>query len=360
MQGNYKTGYIPELDGLRGIAIIGVLFFHAQVPFFGGTYIGVDIFFVLSGFLITRILINEFDRVGDISLKNFYIRRILRLGPALIALLIVFWIMSFALLSKQAALHNTIEGLLSLVYFTNWVRAFSIYPTDYLSHTWSLAIEEQFYIFWPILLLTLLRVSKRRINIVFFASFIALLSWIIRILLLISGATINRIYYGLDTRIDGLMIGCVLGTILSSGLLREHQTKTILKALVFLAPISVGGIIIIAVFSRMVFPSMYLFGFIILEILVGFLILDIVINPQSITGNFLNNQILRRIGKISYGVYLWHHPIFRVIQSYGFNYFFVLALGSTLTFIIASISYIILEQPILTLKNKFITSPQNN
>lgn len=356
MHRNYKAGYIPELDGLRGISIIGVMFFHAHVPYCGGTYIGVDIFFVLSGFLITRILIQEFEKTGFICFKNFYARRILRLGPALIVLLLLFCLVSYILLPRDKAISNFINASISLTYLTNWARAFSVHPPDYLSHTWSLSIEEQFYIIWPSVLAVLLKLSKRKSIIGLAAGLIALLSWVDRIILIKSGATIDRVYYGLDTRADGLMIGCALGIILASGFLTEKRTQIILKGLIYLAPFSVGGIIIIAVFSRMVNPWMYTYGFTFLELLTSILILDVVINPHSITGKILNTKWLVWVGSISYGLYLWHHPIFRVLQNLGCDYVLVLSLGSLLAFILAAVSYYVVELPILQFKRKFSTS----
>ena len=130
-----KLGYIPELDGLRGIAIIGVMVFHTKIPFLAGGTIGVNIFFVLSGFLITVLLVQEFDKFQSINLKNFYIRRVLRLAPALILMLLVFCLLSFILLSKERAYWNYIDSIISLVYLSNWAKAFSIHPPDFLLHT---------------------------------------------------------------------------------------------------------------------------------------------------------------------------------------------------------------------------------
>lgn len=167
-----------------------------------GGYLGVDVFFVLRGFLITTLIVEEFDRAGSVSLKNFYIRRILRLAPALIALLTVYCIVSLVTLSENLARKNYLEALITAAYLSNWARAFSIHPPDFLGHTWSLSIEEQFYMLWPILLLGLLRWIRRRSHVVLIAVALALVAGIERVLLAMAGATSERLYNGLDTRAD--------------------------------------------------------------------------------------------------------------------------------------------------------------
>ncbi len=216
---NKRFGYVPELDGMRGIADLAVMAYHARTPFLNGGFIGVDIFFVLSGFLITSLIINEYDSSASLNFKYFYMRRLLRLGPALILLLLVFVMLSMIFLSKDKAQSNIITAIISLFYMSNWARAFSIHPLDYLGHTWSLSIEEQFYILWPLTLLVMLRAFKNRWIIAIMTLSFALTSWILRIQLIQNGTTFNRLYNGLDTRADALMIGCALGVIISSDLL---------------------------------------------------------------------------------------------------------------------------------------------
>jgi len=180
-----------------------------------GGFAGVDIFFVLSGFLITTLLIQEFDRTGSISLRNFYMRRALRLGPALIALLIVLCLLSFVLYDQARARGNCRDALIALFYASNWVRVFTRNQLGLLAHTWSLSCEEQFYIVWPIILLTLLRISRKRHYVALVAAAVALFSWLASIHLTMSGASERRLCFGLDGRADTLMIGCILSVVLS-------------------------------------------------------------------------------------------------------------------------------------------------
>ena len=353
-QGCFKLGYVPELDGLRGAAILGVMIFHTGAPFMKGGFIGVDIFFVLSGFLITSLLIQEFDGSGSISLKNFYMRRALRLGPALAALLIVYCLASFAVLSEEEANRNYVDALISLAYLSNWARAFSIHAPDVLGHTWSLSIEEQFYMLWPIVLLVLLRISKKRHHIAVITTCIALLSWLFRIHLALNAASLERLYNGLDTRADTLMVGCTIGAVVHSGLVSENAKSSLQKGLVILAPLSMAGLFAFSIFGDSRDPRMYYFGFFIIEVLAAVLILDIVVNSRSIIRKLLVMKWVVWVGSISYGLYLWHYPIFRTIRALGFNGLTVNTVGLPVSFFVAALSYHALERPALKLKKRLV------
>ena len=159
----FRLGYRPALDGLRGIAILAVLAFHSRAFFLEGGFIGVDLFFVLSGFLITVLLVQEKAKHGRIDFKAFYIRRALRLLPAMLGLLTALWVATLVLgdrFATDAALMGKVMAV-TLAYVPNWVLAFDLgaWPSA-LTHVWSLAIEEQFYLLWPALLVACL--SARR------------------------------------------------------------------------------------------------------------------------------------------------------------------------------------------------------
>lgn len=349
----FKLTYIPKLDGLRGIAIIFVMLFHFEVPFFEGGFIGVDIFFVLSGFLITSLLIQEFDRIDHINLRYFYIRRVLRLAPSLVCLLIVFCFIGFIVLNREKAIENLIDAIISLIYLSNWARAFMLRSPDFLGHTWSLSTEEQFYILWPIVLLVLLRIIKDRRYIVFVSSFVALCAWCLRIYLTMEKTPLERLYNGLDTRADALMIGCALGVLISSGLIKESVKECLSKWLVVIAPFSMISLLAFAIFSRWQDPGMYFFGFLVVELLAVALILDCLIGKRNIIGKLLELKWLVWIGSISYGLYLWHYPICKILFIMRLDPVMIIGIGMIVTFIIATCSYYFLEKPILRLKNAF-------
>ena len=351
-----KSGFIPELNGLRGVAILGVMLFHAGIPIFQGGFIGVDIFFVLSGFLITRILVNEFEHWKAIDLKIFYIRRILRLAPALVVMLLLYCLASLIFLPKEIARENYVDALIALTYCTNWAWAFNIHPPTDLSHTWSLAIEEQFYVLWPIFLFTILRVFKRRRISVAITIVIALLSWLARVYMTLSGSYAQRLYSGLDTRADGLMLGCAIGIVLSSKSFDMAIFQKWSNGLAAASLLSITGLIGLAIYGRNMQPLMYYAGFTLVELFTAVLLLDVVLNPHSMTKRLLSGRWLVWVGTVSYGIYLWHHPIYRVLQTLGMNELLVFLVGSLLALLVAAISYQFIESPILKQKKHFSVS----
>lgn len=188
---------IPGLDGLRGVAIVAVFFNHTQA--LSGGFLGVDLFFALSGYLITSILLNEFEMTNSISLRHFYYRRALRLLPALLVFLAIY--------GPRAGWRATAS---TLFYFANWQSFESLGP---LVHTWSLSIEEQFYILWPMALLGMLRLklSKAQIAVALTCLVITIILW--RLFLLKTCTPWERVYRGTDTHADGLLIGCIFALV---------------------------------------------------------------------------------------------------------------------------------------------------
>lgn len=348
-----KIVYTPEFDGMRGMAILAVMVYHASTSYLQGGFIGVDIFFVLSGFLITFLIMNEYDASLSLNLKNFYIRRALRLAPALLTLLLVFSLYSIATLSKEKSESNLIDAIISLFYMSNWARAFSIHPPDYLGHTWSLSIEEQFYILWPVTLWGLLRCIHNRWTIAFIAFAIAVLSWLLRIYLIQNNASIDRLYNGLDTHADPLMIGCVLGIVLSSGLISEKLQISLSKYLPVLAYLAITGLFLASVNVAYTSLHMYYWAIFVIEVLTAILILYVFNSEDSLLKKLLSMKWLVWIGSISYGLYLWHYPIYRLMENLHYSSFEVITFGSFCTFLISIFSFYIIEKPILKLKSRY-------
>lgn len=352
-------GYVPALDGLRAFAVLAVLFYHANMSFAKGGFIGVDVFFVVSGFLITSILMREFNRHQRIDLRNFYLRRVLRLAPALIVLLVSFTLLSALLLDHEQGRSNEIDTLIALFYVSNWAWAFQIHPPHFLAHTWSLSIEEQFYILWPIILITLLRFIPSRFNILIVILALTVLSCATRVYLTLRGASLERIYNGLDCRADALLIGCLLGFLLSSNIINKdhHWLETSLK---FLAPLSAISLLFLCMTLSWKDRALYAWWLSIVEILSGIVILDIFSSSNSILKRILSIKVLVWIGSISYGLYLWHFPIFKAMRLVGFHRFGVLIIGTGCAFIVASLSYYLLERPILKLKTRLIPNTSHD
>jgi peptidoglycan/LPS O-acetylase OafA/YrhL len=346
--------YSPQLDGLRGVAIVIVMIFHAGVPYFNGGFIGVDIFFVLSGFLITLLLLQEHEKNHSVSLKNFYARRILRLAPALFLLLFAFCLYSLIWVDKTKATSNYIDALISLLYLSNWSRAMSIHPPDFLGHTWSLSIEEQFYFLWPLTLLAMLSLLKNLKYVFALTALLAVSSWFLRIYLSLNGATIERMYNGLDTRADALMVGCALAVLLQQWHKKGTNIHHFRRLISFGAMLACACLIMIVYKGNWRDTYMYHFGFFAIEIFVAVLLVEILTNPKGLLSMLLSRKWIVWIGSISYGLYLWHYPIFRVLRNYGADTLTVVIAGFPTTFIVAVISYYALERPMLRFKYYFL------
>jgi peptidoglycan/LPS O-acetylase OafA/YrhL len=360
-EARHKLGYVPELDGVSGIAILFVLGNHTPLGRFSsllpGGFAGVDIFFVLSGFLITTLLVQEFDRTGSISLRQFYMRRALRLGPALVVMLIVFCLFSFAAYDKARARGNCMNALIALFYASNWVRVFSRNQLGHLAHTWSLSTEEQFYILWPIILLALLGFTRQRRYVVIVAAAIALLSWFVNIHLAREMVSTRRVFlhlcFGLDSRAETLMVGCILAVVWTSGVIRGKTKTRLQKCLVVLAPLSLACLVAFSVFSYLIGDVWFYFGFVVLAVLEAVLILEAMVSQRSWTKRLLRMKWLVWVGSVSYGLYLWHWPIFTAMNGFGFKGWVVVLMGLPLTFAFVLSSYYWMEKPILAWKKRF-------
>ena len=285
-------GYRPALDGVRAIAIATVVAFHTVGWPREGT-LGVDLFFVLSGFLITTLLLEEHSAGGTISIRRFYARRARRLLPALFALLVPYAVAGASLLGLVAA----------LTYTTNVAVAInSSFMPPGLIHLWSLAAEEQFYLVWPLLLLVLLRAGGRRIVgralLVLLAVAIAY-----RLQLLLRGASIERLYYAPDTHADSLIVGCAFACWRPrwSSALGTPALAVVLGAVCFGA-----GLPVRLQYSLQLVPTLF-------ACVAGFLVVSAV-DGSGLVGRLLSNAPLVFLGQISYSLYLWHLPIVSVLH----------------------------------------------
>ncbi|MDP4126711.1 MAG: acyltransferase [Bacillota bacterium] len=339
---------------MRGVAILAVMLFHADAPFMKGGFIGVDIFFVLSGFLITALLIREYDRDNNVNFKHFYMRRVLRLAPALIFLLLVFSIFSVFLLEEAKARSNLIDSLIALFYASNWARALQIHPPDFLGHTWALSIEAQFYVVWPLTFWLLLRNVKSKENIFLIVLSLAFFSWFLRLYLAVNGSSIMRLYNGLDTRGDALLIGCALAVPMQSRLISVKIQYALSHILKYAAPLS--AIALISIGCTLDWGSMHMYYWLlfVIEVLAALLILDVFISKNGVLKRILSQKLLVFVGSISYGLYLWHFPVYRLMQSYGLECMAVITIGSAVTFLVAWGSYCFIERSFLQLNNKFL------
>ena len=349
----FKLTYRPALDGLRGLAIIGVFAHHAQVPFLAGGFIGVDVFFVLSGFLITALLLQEAEETRRISLRSFYVRRALRLLPALAVLLgaLVLVPRAFGMTRAGAALVSTVSAL----YASNWVRAFDVLDLEVLSHTWSLSIEEQFYLLWPPVVAVAVALGLRRRWLMLVAVAGIAEATIARSVLWTTDESWRRLYNGLDTRIDTLLIGAlgalVLASLPSLGVLRGRGFRAIAlaAALVLGVAMHVG---------RIDAHAMY-FGIGTLVSLCAALVVIATVAAGGGITSLLEFGPLVWIGRISYGLYLWHYPVVvglfdsHRLARLGVDPAWWIPMQIGVSLAIATASFYLLERPILRLKQRF-------
>jgi peptidoglycan/LPS O-acetylase OafA/YrhL len=298
-----KDGRIAGLDGLRALSVLAVFLSHTGLAGVHGGFIGVDVFFVLSGFLITRLLAAEYAREHRISLAAFYGRRARRLYPALFGVLaaVAIYCVFF-----EPRLHGSMEVLPALLYVMNWVRAFGGYNAELTGHTWSLAIEEQFYLLWPLVLLALLKLERRHALAALVILALAICSW--RQWLFVDHRTsLARIYAGFDTHTDGLIYGAVLA--LMSG--------QWVKRIGYLWPLGAAYLVLVLFDDQFVKFAVNPHGYAISAIAAAVVIARVVSAQSSLLVRALDLPPMSGLGRVSYGFYLWHYPVIRVMLYGG-------------------------------------------
>jgi peptidoglycan/LPS O-acetylase OafA/YrhL len=343
--------YIPSLDGVRAIAVAIVLLAHAGVPYVRSGGAGVDVFFALSGFLITSILLAELDLHHSIRLLHFYVRRFLRLLPCL-------WLTVAAVLCVSAFAGRLDEvkpeAVCAVTYSMNWFRACCGMGGGPLDHTWTLAIEEQYYLIWPLIVGIACRNPQRRI-----AQGCCLLGAAAALIVyrcsMVDYYSINRIHYGLDTHGDPLLIGSALACFVSAW--RGKRLTPLASRVVgyFLAPASMVGIgLIVVTWKWGEGPPALTFGYPLVALFTVVILLDCTLGEHSLLKPVLELGALVWAGRISYGIYLWHLPIFHLLRSHGLDGWRRLTVvGIGLTLVVSAVSYYGVERYCLRLKALF-------
>ena len=369
--GDHRTlTYWPALDGVRALAVAAVLLFHGGVSWLPGGFLGVDAFFVLSGFLITSLLLAERERSGRIRLANFWLRRARRLLPALLVVL-VFTVAVFRdLLPRFEVGLLRGDALAALGYVANWRMIYR--GDDYftqtaapsvLQHTWSLGIEEQFYVLWPLLVVVLVALAGRRARPVLVALCLAAAAGsAVAAALLFDRLDVNRAYFGTDTRAQALLIGAALAAALPLVRRRMEPSSHVparpgpvtpmllavaLSGLALVATVGVGWL-----WSHAHGTDSWLYrgGLAAGGVAVAAVLAQVVLRPRGVLGRLLAVAPLVWLGRISYGVYLWHWPLFALINAErtGLTGAGLLWTRIAATVAVSTVSYVFLEQPVRT------------
>ncbi|MBM3674006.1 MAG: acyltransferase [Actinobacteria bacterium] len=350
--GRANLTYQAALDGVRAFAVLAVLLYHGDVARVRAGFLGVDIFFVLSGFLITMLLLREYDATGCVDQRRFWTRRARRLLPALFA--VVVFVCAYATFAAARSELNTIrlDGIASLLYVQNWrliVSEQSYFAQFHLPspfrHMWSLAIEEQWYLIWPIVLPALLRVARGRLlRVALMTAGLGIASALLMLVLAHPGSDPSRAYYGTDTRAQGLLLGALLGI---AWTWRPGPTSRAGRAVVQALGLAGAAYLAWMVVTADDFdPGLFAGQFTFVAIAAAALVAAAMTPGVVRVGLAL--APLPAIGRISYGLYLWHWPIYLWLTGSrtGISGNTLLALRLLVTFAVAIVSYCFLERPV--------------
>lgn len=356
-----RLGTRQCLDGIRAFAVLAVIGFHLGYGFLEGGYFGVDVFFVLSGFLITSLMLREYTRVGFLNAAAFWSRRARRLWPAMLVCLVVILLLARVLVPAEGMAALRSDALASLLYVSNWARVargdsyFDLFAAKSpMEHFWSLAIEEQFYLFWPFVAGSLFRWSKIHratrsakerygTPLILVGSLGALGSALIMGLSYSPGRDNSSLYFRTDTRLQAIFVGvAVAGVLVRVGRIEADGAPR------WFGP---SGLVAIGLLGAAMFFGigdglLYRGGFLLVAGLAGWAILVAMLQPNGALDTFLRARAYRRIGELSYGLYLWHWPAILLADKTGWARIphDLLAIG--LTVAAATLSFRYVETPI--------------
>jgi peptidoglycan/LPS O-acetylase OafA/YrhL len=340
-------GYRPALDGVRAVAVVAVIAYHLELPLLGG-FLGVDLFFVLSGYLITRLLLDEHSRTGRVHVGHFWARRVRRLLPA--ALLVVAACAVAAARGPLLDLDARRDDMIATIfYYANWhfIETDQSYFTQYegvspLRHMWSLAIEEQFYVVWPLVVLGLLAVGRGRTRgLAVVAAAAAVLS-VLAMAGLHDSAGPSRAYYGTGTRAHALLVGALLAVLLCSR--RELLSRAVPARLwTLLALLSGTAVVLAMLLVTDTSTSYYTGGSFVFALAAAALLLALEVGPDRGLRAGLSRPPLVAVGRVSYGLYLWHWPFVVWVQPSSWTAQLLIV---ALTAAAATVSFVLVERPI--------------
>lgn len=357
---NNKSKYLPSIDSLRALAVLAVIIYHVDVNYLPGGFLGVDLFFVLSGYLISSLIIKEYRKTGSLNLYNFYIRRARRLLPA-VYFMITVGLVVMVLFNEVLLRKSHLDAIFGYIYSSNWWYIF--HKLDYFDsfgaqspfkHLWSLAIEEQFYMIFPLLFLLINRKKKSKDgtyklnkNFLYVVLGLILVSLIAHILLFDIN-NISRIYFGTDTRAFSLLVGVVGAILYPMEKLHAKVTpqQNIMYSVVSL--VSIATLITVMIYTSEYNTWLYRGGFLLVAIL-GLIVIISSGKQHTLMSRLLSFKPVVFIGKISYSLYLWHFPVLVLttpVSEIGNPNIIFVILRVILTFALATASYVFVETPI--------------
>ncbi|HEX3626111.1 MAG TPA: acyltransferase [Verrucomicrobiae bacterium] len=349
----FRPRYVRSLDGIRGVGMVVVCLGHLSIMSYNAGFIAVEAFFVLSGFLITWLLLREWNDSGAINFKDFYYRRALRLLPTLVVMLLCFAVYT-CMANPPKRIGRDFQYISeALFYWTNWGQIWGLGERlNFLAQTWSLSIEEQFYILWPPILLLLLRRTASKRSLLWWTVLVALCLAFTRVIYVELGTPTWNNYWrlarGLDTRADSLLVGCAIALAISERMLPRRRWLE--WALFVAAAFSIYGLVWLAR-HELLDPWMYEVGWLLASVFSAILIVHLVYSPEGIIHWILGSRPLVYLGVISYGFYVWHFPIFRIMQVYFPHNWRLIAVP--VAAVATMFSYYVVERPCLRLKRKF-------
>ena len=351
-----KRRYVTGLDGIRAIAVIMVLAYHLKLALFKSGFLGVTVFFVLSGYLITGILISEVEEEGTIDLKNFWLRRIRRLVPAVMSMAVVIIFVS-AVVNRIIFTKGCKDFLASVLGFNNWWQIFNKVsyfeaagvPSPF-THCWSLAIETQFYLIYPLILLGIYKLvksrgegrAKRGLLFAGVTLLLALISVILMIVLFDPQQDASRVYYGTDTRAFSLLFGALLAILWEYRMVPRRLSASVNMVL---GSVSFAVLLVMTIAingsSNFWYRGGQFFGTILTVLMVY-----AVSGRKTWLSRFLSNPVLKWMGDRSYSIYLWHYPIILLISKGIKASWWITLIEIVLSVVLAELSYRFIETPI--------------